>query len=124
MTPPKHSVLRVATKLSASAVVVGGALAAHARSDVPGAQALLKSIGGVLAAAVARPPAPLFPSASSAVAVVDETCQRSLAMHGALEGRGGQRGEQVFAAMVGDAAVRAGIEGEGHVEPAFRAVSM
>ena len=85
-------------------VVAGVALAAHARGDVPGAQASLEGIGGVLAAAVA---------------VVDEPRRRPLTLHGALEGRGGQRGGQVFAAVVGDAAARAGIEGEGGVEPAF-----
>ena len=85
-------------------VFVGVALAVHAGGDAPGAQVLLKGVGGVLAAAIT---------------VMDQPCPRPLALCGALKSGDGQRGEDVFAAMAGDVAARAGIKGEGAVEPAF-----
>ena len=69
-------------------VVVGVALAAHAGRDVPGSEPLLERGGGILAAAIA---------------VMDQTGERSLPMHGLVKGRGGQGRQHVFAAVVSDA---------------------
>ena len=62
-------------------VVIRIALAAHARGDAPGPQALLEGVGGVLAATIT---------------VVDEASEGPLTGHCMLEGRRGQLSEHVL----------------------------
>ena len=65
---------------------------------------MLKSIGGILAAAIT---------------VVDKTNERSLTGHCVLESRRGQFSEHVLPADVSDAAARTAIEGKGQIKPAL-----
>ena len=119
---PKHSVLRVATSRAerdsrrrqrragaearqalCQGVVVGIGGAAHAQGDAVGGGEIMEVVGGVL---------------DAAIAVVEQAGRRRL----------GQARARVVvvssprmsgAAVVGDAAPGAGIEGEGEEEPAF-----
>ena len=85
-------------------VVVGMARAAQAAGDAPGGGQLREGLGGVLHAAVA---------------VVEPGRAAAAGAARRAEGGGGQLGAQVLAAVVGHAAARAGIKGEGKIEPAF-----
>ena len=85
-------------------IVIGIAFAAHAWSNAPDFQAMLKGIGGILAAAIT---------------VVDKTNERSLTGHCVLESRRGQFSEHVLPADVSDAAARTAIEGKGQIKPAL-----